>query len=147
MIKIFRFSNDGFKPQFQSNLKEHSEHTLENLLSLIPENNEYLKNLVVRGFTTPDENFEYEGIFVFLIKPSIEDKRYFLNHLDNIENIKLNEAFIKEDAICYIDDGTVYNKENKILIKEALDKKINTIYIPKSQLFKIVKNKTLNFRP
>lgn len=145
MIKIFRFSNNGFQPQFQSNLKEHANTSLEKLLNLVPDNNSYLKSLVLKGFTEPDKDFEYEGIFVFLTKPTNEDKRYFLNHLNNIENIKLNEAFIKEDAICYIDDGTVYNKENKISIKEALNKNINAIYIPKSQLFKINKKNTLKF--
>lgn len=139
MIQIFRYSREGFKAQYQSNLKENSNVTLQSLLEKVPEN-KYIQSLIIKGFDEPDENFEYEGIFVFLEKPNNKDKEYFLNHLKNIDDIPLNSTFIKKAAICYIDDGTVYKKENRITIEEAVLRKINTVYIPKSELFKI-KNK------
>lgn len=132
-IKIYRYSDTGFEPCLQTNLLEHAAVSLDDMLSSI--DNDYLKQLVRKGHTEPDPEFEYDGMFIFLSKPNERDTQYFLNHLDrDPSTIPLHVAEISDEAVGYIDDGHVYAKENKITIKEACERHINTFYLPKSQV-------------
>lgn len=99
-----------------------------------------MTSLIRRSFVEPDAEFEYEGIFAFLQKPNIKNKNFYLNHLKNKQNILYSESFIESNAFCYIDDGIVYAKQNKMCIFEAFQKNIESIYIPKSQLISIQLN-------
>lgn len=137
-IKIYRYSDTGFEPCLQTNLLEHASVSLEDMLSTI--DNDYLKQLVRKGHTEPDPDFEYDGIFVFLASPSERDRAYFLNHLDrDTKTIPLHVAELDITALGYHDDGKVYDKKNKMTVKEACERHINTFYLPKSQLHLISK--------
>jgi len=132
-IKIYRYSHTGFESYLQDHLIKDSAVILDDLLKLV--NNEYLKNLIKKGFTEPDRDFEYNGIFVFLLPPSIKDRNYFLNHLKiDPATIPLHIAEIDSNAIGYHDNGKVYDKNNKMTVKDAYDRNMNTFYLPKSQL-------------
>ena len=137
-IKIYRYSDTGFEPYLQDHLVSDSAISLESMLSTI--DNEYLKGLVRKGHTEPDPEFEYEGIFVFLAPPSERDRDYFLNHLNrDAKTIPLHVAELDVTAVGYHDDGKVYDKNNKMTVKEAVDRNMNTFYLPKSQLHLITK--------
>ena len=137
-IKIYRYSDTGFEPYLQDHLVKDSAISLESMLSTI--DNEYLKGLVRKGHTEPDPEFEYEGIFVFLAPPSERDRDYFLNHLNrDAKTIPLHVAELDVTAVGYHDDGKVYDKNNKMTVKEAVDRNMNTFYLPKSQLHLITK--------
>lgn len=137
-IKIYRYSDTGFEPCRQEHLVRHSAISLETMLSTI--DNEYVKGLIRKGYTEPDPDFEYDGIFVFLASPSEQDRNYFLNHLDrDAKTIPLHVAELDITAIGYHDDGKVYDKKNKMTVQEACDKHMNTFYLPKSQLHLISK--------
>ena len=139
MINIYRFSNSGFQPQYQKHLEEKSKITLEELLKNCT--NTYMQNLIKRSYCLPDKDFEYNGIFVFLEKPTEDDKSFYLNHLNiDLSNIALNTALISPKAFCYIDDGIVQKPENKINIQQAVNLKHNTVYIPESQICHISLN-------
>lgn len=132
-IKIYRYSNTGFDPYLQDHLVRDSMISLDDMLKLIV--NDYLKGLIRQGFTEPDPEFEYNGIFVFLAPPSERDRDYFLNHLKiDPKTIPLHVAEIDINAVGYHDNGKVYDKKNKMSVKEACDKHMNTFYLPKSQL-------------
>lgn len=138
-IKIYRYSDTGFEPCLQTNLLEHASVSLDDMLSTI--DNDYLKQLIRKGYTKPDPAFEYDGMFIFLSKPNERDTKYFLNHLDR--DLTTNPLYIAEldiNAIGYHDNGKVYDKNNKMTIKDACERHINTFYLPKSQLHLI--NKT-----
>lgn len=137
-IKIYRYSDTGFEPCLQTNLLEHASVSLEDMLSTI--DNDYLKQLVRKGHTEPDPAFEYDGMFIFLTKPNEHDTQYFLNHLDrDPTTIPLHVAELDITAVGYHDDGKVYDKKNKMTVKEACELHINTFYLPKSQLHLISK--------
>lgn len=137
-IKIYRYSDTGFEACTQHHLVEHSKINLESMISTL--DNEYLKGLVRKGFTEPDPEFEYDGIFIFLTAPSKDDRDYFLNHLEkDSHTIPLHVAEIDIDAVGYHDDGKVYDSKNKMTIKTACEKNIQTFYIPKSQIHLITK--------
>ncbi len=132
-IKIYRYSYTGFEPHIQNHLIEDSMISLESMISTI--DNEYLKVLISKGFTEPDPEFEYEGIYIFLTKPSERDRDYFLNHLNiDIKQIPFHIAEVDINAIGYSDNGKVYDKNNKMTVKTACERNINTFYLPKSQL-------------
>jgi len=137
-IKIYRYSDTGFVPYLQDHLVRDSCISLESMLSTL--DNEYLKGLVRKGYTTPDPEFEYDGIFVFLAPPSERDRDYFLNHLDrDAKTIPLHVAELDITAVGYHDNGKVYDKNNKMTVKEACEHHINTFYLPKSQIHLISK--------
>jgi len=132
-IKIYRYSHTGFESYLQDHLVKDSTVSLDDMLSLV--DNDYLKGLIRQGFTEPDPEFEYDGIFVFLALPSERDRDYFLNHLKvDPTTIPLHVAEIDLNAVGYHDNGKVYDKNNKMTVKEACDRNMNTFYIPKSQL-------------
>jgi hypothetical protein len=137
-IKIYRYSDTGFEPCLQTNLLEHASVSLEDMLSTI--DNDYLKQLVRKGHIEPDPEFEYDGMFIFLSKPNERDTKYFLNHLDrDPTTIPLHVAELDITAVGYHDNGKVYDKNNKMTVKEACERHINTFYLPKSQLHLISK--------
>lgn len=137
-IKIYRYSDTGFEPYLQDHLLRDSSISLESMLSTI--DNEYLKGLVRKGHTQPDPEFEYEGIFVFLAPPAERDRDYFLNHLDrDPSTIPLHIAEIDVNAVGYHDNGKVYDNNNKMTVKDAIERNMNTFYLPKSQLYLITK--------
>ena len=137
-IKIYRYSDTAFEPYLQDHLVRDSAISLESILSTI--DNEYLKGLVIKGFTNPDPEFEFDGIFIFLAPPLERDRDYFLNHLDrDPSTIPLHVAEIDVNAVGYHDNGKVYDKNNKMTIKEACERHINTFYLPKSQLHFVTK--------
>jgi disulfide oxidoreductase YuzD len=137
-IKIYRYSDTGFEACMQHHLVRYSKINLESMISNL--DNEYLKDLVRKGFTEPDTEFEYEGIFIFLTAPSHQDRDYFLNHLEkDAHTIPLHVAEIDVGAIGYHDDGKVYDSKNKMTVKAAIEKNVQTFYIPKSQIHLITK--------
>jgi hypothetical protein len=143
MIQIFRFSDNGFESQYQGHLVEDTSKTLEDLFkdvdALKNVDHAHLKRLIKLGYEPTDELFEFDGIFVFLLSPTEEDKRFYLNHIKDkdINKIALNTAQINPEAICYLDNNVMYSKKNRMTVKEALIKNNNNIYIPKSQLHHI----------
>lgn len=137
-IKIYRYSDTGFEPYYQEHLVRHSAISLESMISTL--DNEYLKGLIKKGYTEPDPEFEYEGIFIFLAPPSERDRDYFLNHLDrDAKTISLHVAELDINAFGYFDNDKVYDKNNKMTVKVACERHINTFYLPKSQLHLISK--------
>lgn len=135
MARIYRYSNTGFEPQIQTHLLKKSKTTLEELHSHCE--NDFLKSLITLSFRKPDPDFEYSGVFVFLKSPSIEDRNFYLNHLEKIinkESIQFFETEIDEESVCYLDNGFVYHAENKTIIKDALSRGYETVYIPASEL-------------
>lgn len=138
MALIHRFSEHGFEPQFQNHLLEKSKVTLEELHSKCE--NDYQRSLMSLGFHPADPNFEFSGIFVFLQNPTIEDKHFFLNHLEkssNLDSIPYHVADIDENSFCYIDTGFVYYSSHRITISHAIKAGYTTVYIPQSQLSSI----------
>lgn len=137
-IDIYRFSENGFESQFQSHIKEHSKRseTIGDLLSNI--DNDYLRTLIINGNKKICDKFELDGVFVFLEKPKDEDVRYYLNHLEKKQYNRVKNNFyhakINIDAICYFDKGFVFESKNRGSVKDAIENKENTLYIPKSSL-------------
>lgn len=139
MARIYRYSNTGFEPQTQTHLIKKSNTTLEELHAHCE--NDFLKSLISLSFRKPDPDFEYSGVFVFLKYPSIEDRNFYLNHLEktiNKESIQFLETEIDDESICYLDNGFVYHAENKMTIKDALARGYETVYIAASQLKNIL---------
>lgn len=136
-IDIYRFSEYGFNSQYQSHIQEYSKRseTLADLISDI--DNDHLKTLI-KGNTKICDRFEFDGVFVFLNKPSDKDVKYYLNHLDKNNYKKRQKNFyhakIHKDAICYFDKNFVFDAKNRGTIAEALENGENTLYIPKSSL-------------
>lgn len=136
MHSIYRYSRDGFKEQHQDHLLKDSKITLDDMLNQCP--NDYMKDLIKSSYVSPDPTFEYDGIFIFLNNPTIEDKEFYLNHLNtDLNEIPLHSAQIEKSAICYLDDGFVFRKENKMTIEDAVNKCHNVVYLPASQISKI----------
>lgn len=130
-INLYRYSNTGFEPQFQDMLYKSAGMSLEYLIENCT--NEYIARLLESGYVIPCGLFEYDGVFAFTSLPEERDKKYYLNHLTDI-NISLHIKEFHEDIIVYADVSCKYNKENRMTLKEALDRKYLTIYIPKSSL-------------
>lgn len=137
MHKIYRYSNYGFEPQHQSNMLKEYNTPFEQMLRDCT--TDYMRHLVKNHYKEPEKNFEFDGVFVFLHEPTLQDKSFYLSHLSekDFENLNLNEAIIDIDATCYVDNGFVFRPDNKMTIKEAVGSNYVAIYLPKSQLSKI----------
>ena len=48
-------------------------------------------------------------------------------------------AEIDINAMGYHDNGKVYDKNNKMTVKDSVERNVNTFYLPKSQLHLITK--------
>jgi hypothetical protein len=136
MHLIYRYSKHGFNSQHQGHLLKDSMVSLEEMLKQCT--TDYMKNLIKSNYVEVDPNFEFDGIFIFLNKPTLKDKEFYLNHLKtNLDDINLNVAKIDPSAICYLDDGFVFREKNRMTIDDALKMNYNTVYIPDSQISKI----------
>lgn len=135
MIKIYRFSKSGFKSQYQDHLFNHYNFTFSE--KDLDKFNEHQKKLILSSLEEKnDPDFDFNGVFAFIQKPTIKDYHYFLNHL-SIKPDYTNDfhsIYLNPNIICYIDDGFCYLLKNKITLKEAFDKNVLTIYIPSYSL-------------
>lgn len=117
-VTCYRFSKDGFKPQFQSHLLNKSgEFFTEEFINQKP----YCAE------------FDFNGIFVFTYKPSIADYKFYLNHLKYKPSFEddLHIIQLPLDIICYNDDGFCFRQENRKFISELIGR---PVYIPSRYL-------------
>lgn len=141
-IKIYRFSSNAFQSQKQQHIEDNYLNKEDFKKSIQHIENEYLKKIANSGHVEMCPDFNINGVFAFINKPTYKDITYFLNHLktNEIKEVlnNLYTAYIPEDCICYHDTGFVYNHNNKKTIKESFKNKDLTIYIPEESLEKII---------
>lgn len=140
-IKIYRLSINGFQSQKQQHIHDSYLNKEDFKKSIQHIENEYLRELAISGHIEMCPDFNTNGVFAFINKPTYNDITYFLNHIekdkikDTLDN--LYTAYIPEDCICYHDTGFVYDSKNKKTIKESFNNKDLTIYIPEESLQRI----------
>lgn len=132
MINIYRYSVSKFRSNYQWHLFKRSQVVVSDLLAV--EKNPNIRKLISNLFVEADPDFEYDGIFVFLNEPTPTDWRYDMNPFLRRKPKNYLLSQIPKDKICYVDDGIVFRKENRMTFEEAFNKGYHKVYIPHSQL-------------
>lgn len=132
-VTCYRFSTDGFKPQFQSHLFNHANefYTEEFIQQQFPD---HLKKFVLENMQKPYcSEFDFNGVFAFTYKPSFDDYKFYLNHLKDKPSFEKDLHIIKlpSNIICYNDDGFSFRLENRKSISELIGR---PVYIPAKYL-------------
>ena len=103
-IKIVRYSNSGFEPCYQSQMKETYNYYMNFSESVLPDGlTEYSKNLIIgtaikiKGDL--DHDFSFQGIHVFIGEPREDIRDFQLNHIKGAKPIR-NETYIDVSIPC-----------------------------------------------
>ncbi len=128
-VTCYRFSKQGFKPQFQSHLLEHAKefYTEEFIEKNFPV---HLRKFVFENMKKAYcSEFDFNGVFVFTYKPSKTDYKFYLNHLKDKPSFKedLHIIQLPSNTICYNDDGFCFRQENRKPLSELIGR---PVYIP-----------------
>lgn len=133
MIKIYRYSNDEFRPQTQTVMMKRVDVNVESIIDSDIE--KCIQKLKQENAHHLDPEFEFKGIFIFLSTPNDDDRSFYLDHVESpLHTIKFNEGILDGEAVCYVDDGIVYKNQNKMKVKEAFEKNYKAVYLPESQI-------------
>lgn len=136
-IKLVRFSNSGFEPQFQKYQFEQMKYitTGKYEADIINLPTEYAKRILLNGVASYiknyNKNFEYDGIHAFFfsqLNGAIID--FYLNHQNKLPDCYI--AFCPPTTLGYSLNTTIYNQPCHL--EKLLDNNQEGVYIPKSQL-------------
>lgn len=107
MIKVFRFSNTGWTPQYQGyHLDQLIEYKINNLMA--------------------DINKFSSGVWVFI---QIEQKNFYLNHLEEASLYPLLELELPEYIFGFHGD-LVFQKEGWLSLRELKKSGVERVYLP-----------------
>ena len=136
-ISCYRWSHDGFKIQKQIHLIEEQNRLLESRKTIIKKTSLSEQEYLLRKHESNklDPDFIFDGVFVFINKPSKGDYSLYLNHIPCSKRPDFEKGLhskeFDEDTIVYVDNFSPNNIKSKMTLAEAKIKRHERVYIPK----------------